>query len=363
MAFLALVLEGVFIVLNRNSFKEAPESVIKPTERLESTQAPSKSRFETKGSIPYWDQDRAFSTFTENVRTFDYINIFWYYLGEEGTVEKYRDATEDKKIIDFARENNTKALAVVTNLSDKKGSTWDSKIVEDAIKDKTTRDKHVGNIAAKIEEFDFDGVTIDYEEVEESQKEKFSLFIENLSAVMNQNGKIVAVAIHPKTSDSSGNGAFQDWETLAKHADHLNIMVYNEHWDESKAGPIASIPWIRRVISYAKSLSVPSEKIFLGIPLYGYDWNKDDDSAAKGLTYNEVEQLLIENDEDIKWHEEFRSPYFFYKSEGDTHEVWFENAHSVAEKIRIAKKAGFAGVTFWRLGGEDQNVWEAVATE
>jgi len=33
-------------------------------------------------------------------------------------------------------------------------------------------------------------------------------------------------------------------------------------------------------------------------------------------------------------------PYFFYKKEGKTHEVWFENEESVAEKIKIAKKAG-----------------------
>ncbi|EKD64501.1 MAG: glycoside hydrolase family protein [uncultured bacterium] len=356
-----IILSGVFFVFNRNIFVEGPQQTIMPSEYQEPIKEQFESRLEVKGSIPYWDQDRAFSSVENYIGTFDYINMFWYYLGDKGTVEKYRSANEDRNIIEFARTNNIKSLAVITNLPDREGSTWDSELVENAIADKNVRDRHIANIFDKIEEVGFDGVTIDYESVEKSQRENFSLFIGELSAVLHKSGKIVAVALHPKTSDSgNGNGAFQDWEALGQRADHLNIMAYGEHWDEGSAGPIASVSWVRRVVGYVKSLSIPSQKIFLGIPLYGYDWNKDDDSGAVGLTHNEVEQLLIENDEDIEWNEEFRSPYFFYKNDNETHEVWFENADSVLEKMKVARKANFAGVTFWRLGGEDQKIWESI---
>ena len=42
------------------------------------------------------------------------------------------------------------------------------------------------------------------------------------------------------------------------------------------------------------------------------------------------------------------------------HEVWFENGPSVEVKVQLAREAGFGGVTFWRLGGEDPEVWERV---
>ena len=353
--FLIICAAGIIVFINMKSrvqYSVQKQNIPKTTQ---------KSDFIIKGSIPYWDQDGAFSSFRKNVNTFDYINLFWYYLGDTGTVEVYKDAEDDKSIIDFAHANRVEAFAVITNLSDKKGATWNSDLVESVIKNKASRAKHISRIIEKIEEFDFDGVTIDYEDVRKSQKENFSSFIEELSTALHQNGKIVAVALHAKTSDSdSGNGAFQDWETLAKYADHLNIMAYGEHWDESSAGPIASVGWVEKIIEYAQSLDIPSEKFILGIPLYGYDWNKDDDTAAKGLIYEDAQNLLIEFDKEEQWDVKSSSSYFFYEYEDENHEVWFENSRSVMVKIELAKKAGFAGVTFWRLGGEDQKVWEAV---
>lgn len=313
---------------------------------------------EVKGSVPYWDQENAFRSVQKNFSSLNYLNLFWYYLNDEGEIQKYQYAKEDTSIITFAHSNNIKVFATITNLPESERSNWDSKRVEKILNDPDLRKKHITDILEKLEDLKFDGIIIDYEEVDSSQKNRFSEFIQELKLALQTKNKLLALALHPKTEANPGLGSFQDWEDLSKSADQLNIMAYGEHYDEGSSGPIASIPWLKEIISYAQSLKIPSEKIYLGIPLYGYDWNKDNDKSATGLTYIDVLNLLNQQSVQEKWDEKSKSPYFTYEENGDSHEVWFENARSVKEKINLAKTAGLAGITFWRLGGEDPGIWE-----
>lgn len=326
--------------------------------------APTETRkLLIKGSIPYWDQKRAFSAFRENIAVFDYVNVFWYYANEDGGIVRYRDADEDEEIIRFAHEHGVKVFAVVTNLPEERGTTWDSDRIERMMTDRVARKAHIANIVEKLSMLNFDGVTIDYEELKPRLRDNFSLLIKDMSAALHEQDMLLAVALHPKTKrddEIKGIGAFQNWPELARHADHLNIMAYNEHWDEGSAGPIASVPWVERIMRYAKGLRLPQEKLFLGVPFYGYDWNTSRDDPADGLTHRDVEGLLSEHEMTAEWDRAGQSPHATYEANGYTHEVWFENARSVASKIALASSEHFAGVTFWRLGEEDQSIWEEV---
>ncbi|MDO8658248.1 MAG: glycosyl hydrolase family 18 protein [Candidatus Levybacteria bacterium] len=348
----------VIIVVRLINKENSNDLIAQPTQSFLPT--PSKEQLAVKGSIPYWDQDNAFESFQKNVQAFNYINLFWYFLTNNGEIKKYDYAIEDQNLIAIAHANNVKVMAVITNLPEIEGSTWDSKRVENVIKNSTTRKKHILDITDKLESLNFDGVNIDYESLDSSQKDNFTFFIKELTSILHEKNKIVSVSLHPKREGMKKNediGAFQDWIALATVTDQLNIMAYGEHWDEGNAGPIASYNWVKNIIEYTQKLNLPPEKLFLGIPLYGYDWNKDNDDKAKGLTFIDVENLRKNYDTKEKWDNNFRSPYFFY-DDGDTHEVWFENARSINEKIQLAKQAGFKGITFWRLGGEDSAVWE-----
>lgn len=313
-----------------------------------------------KGAIPYWDQKRAFSSFKDNVEAIDEITLFWYYVDDEGNVRKYKDAKEDESIVDFAHENGVKALAVITNLPEE--GNWDPDNIERAIKDPNKRQEHIQEILELLNEHNFDGVNIDYEELRDYQKDDFTLFIKELSSALHEQGKIVGVSLHPKSGEfipyeDNGSRA-QDWQAIAQHADRLYIMSYGEHWDASNPGPIASINWDARIIGYAQSLNLPLEKIYFGIPLYGQKWEKDKKKSGVGLEYEEIAKLLERKGIEAKWDEKAKSPFFTYEEKGKTYEVWYEDKRSVAEKVDLAEKTGMGGIFFWRLGREDPRVWE-----
>jgi len=326
------------------------------------TQNVSRSSLKIRGAIPYWDQDNAFTSFKNNLNAFTYISVFWYYLDDVGNIETYQYAREDKSIIDFAHTHNVRVISTITNLPD--SGNWDSKErVEQVIDDSSKRAKHIRDIVALTEKFNFDGILIDYEEVSASHKDAFSHFIAELAGALHQKGKLLAVSLHPKRQKADNAiGAFQDWQALANSSDQLSIMSYDQHYDTSDPGPIASIGWLRKIIAYAQSSHIPMQKFFLGLSPDGYDWNKDNDQAAQGVTYDDIQKLLQEHRIKETWDETASAPYFLYEQNGDKHEVWFENARSIDEKIILAKDAGFGGVTFWRLGKEDQSIWKTLST-
>ena len=317
-----------------------------------------------RGSIPYWEQEKAYLSFSQNASKFDYISLYWYYLGKDGQIKKYRGAKEDLNIIKFSHENNVKVGAIVTNLLDDEDLGWNSKRVETFIKNDEAIDAHAAAIVEKLKTVGFDGVIVDYELVAANQKDNFSKFIKILAEKLHEDDKFVAVALHPKTGEDKIDekiGRFQDWREISKYADQLSIMGYSEHGDEDDAGPIASVDWAESIVNYALSLDIPREKLFLGIPLYGYRWQIGLDENAEGLTFSQIQKIIATNQIEVQWDETSKSPYFEYEKGGDTYVVWFENAQSIFEKMSLADKKGLGGVNFWRLGDEDPQIWQEVS--
>lgn len=327
------------------------------------TPKPRSEPLKVKVSIPYWDQERAVKSFKDNTDKVNYISLFWFFLNSDGKIRKYRDAYEDRSIIDFAHANNVKTEVVITNLPE--DGDWDSERVEKVLRDDKLRSTHIEEIVAIVTRLGVDGVDIDYEQLDKDLIEDFSRFIIELGEALHDYNKYLGVALHPKSDDGIGlkNGSeAQDWRKLSEGADNLYIMAFGEHWDEGESGSIASLPWVERVVKYAESLGIDNQKFFLTIPLYGYAWEKDSDKVATGLTYSDVLRLLERYQTDVQWDDKAASPHFHY-GEGSQYEVWFENAESVETKIKLADRANFRGVTFWRLGGEDPTIWNYLSPD
>jgi spore germination protein YaaH len=133
-------------------------------------------------------------------------------------------------------------------------------------------------------------------------------------------------------------------------------MAYDYHWETSPPGAVAPAGWVDEVIAWTVT-QIPAEKVVLGAVLLGYDWvgragiTVDDETAAALAA---AHRATIRRARD-------QSPWFTYSDpDGRAHTVWWEDARSVAVKLRVAARYRLGGVFFWRLGGEDPAVWSAV---
>ncbi|MFW5632248.1 MAG: glycosyl hydrolase family 18 protein, partial [Acetivibrio ethanolgignens] len=131
------------------------------------------------------------------------------------------------------------------------------------------------------------------------------------------------------------------------------VLLMTYEWGY-KYGPnmaVAPLNMVRRVVDYAIT-EIPAEKINLGIPNYGYDWPLPfvrGVTEARTIGNVEAVTIAIENSAVIQFDEIAKSPFFRYTRDGIEHEVWFEDARSINEKLGLVKEYGLKGTGWWQI--------------
>lgn len=312
------------------------------------------------GYIAYWDQARGINTVEINPDLFTEISINWYTLDQTGDVIPYRKDSGatyvDLNIINSLRSKN---ILIVPTIQNSTNSNWDGQLVSNVISNSTLRTNHVTSIVDLVVANGYDGIDIDYEELFATDRANFSTFIQELATALHSKDKILSVSVYPKTSEL-GNWAgpqAQDWSAIGSVADEVRIMIYGYSWQTSIPGPIAPIDWVNQVLAYAKT-TIPNHKLIHGIPSYGIDWV--DGGIGEEKLYDTLATIANDIGTQIKWDNASKTPWFQYSLSGINHTVWFENASSTEAKVLATINNGTAGVSIWRLGGEDLKMWSVV---
>ncbi len=199
----------------------------------------------------------------------------------------------------------------------------------------------------------YGGLDIDFEYIRAEDREAFVGFVEYATEVMNLLGYPVSVALAPKTSRDQPGLLYEgvDYRLLGEAANRVMLMTYEWGYTYGPPMAVAPINMVRRVVDYAVS-EIPTEKISLGIPNYGYNWPLPyvrGTTSAQTLGTQEAIQLAINYGVPIQFDEIAMSPYFRYWQYGIQHEVWFEDVRSLKAKFDLVKEYGLSGVGYWQL--------------
>ncbi|WP_338452688.1 glycosyl hydrolase family 18 protein [Niallia oryzisoli] len=291
------------------------------------------------------------------------IAPFWYKLDDKrpGSLIESVTADHKRKVIQSAHEKHLKVYMVVHNLfyeTVEKGKQVASNVLDN---DKT-RDVFIQNLRNEMNQFKYDGINIDMENLYLTDRDSFSQMIKELSDALNRDGKVVTVSVPANTGDSRANpwSPWFDYEKLALFSDGLMIMTYDEHNPRTKPGSTASVDWTEATIRYALKHEVPPSKILLGIAGYGWDW----DTTAGKAKYSSYEELMGQKTKykaKVLWDSRSKTPHFSYvDEEQNSHQVWFENSDSLRYKLDLVEKYNLRGIGIWRLGLEDPKYWTTI---
>lgn len=159
--------------------------------------------------------------------------------------------------------------------------------------------------------------------------------------------------------------------------DYFVFMTYDYHYQGSYVtGPVAPISGAGTISEYdiekaiQKALDiVPREKIIMGAPLYGYEWETLDNTPrsavipASGIAASNarVEDLLSSCAScSAQFDATAKESYLIYKDQetGTYHQIFYPDKRSMKERIKFATSNGLKGMAFWALGYEGNSILE-----
>jgi spore germination protein len=287
----------------------------------------------------------SFPTLKEQYQFINLLSPFWYSLDDSGQIRVNRNRAE---VCDFATSQGIPILPLVTNWQGRSGGFL---IREQA------RQASLSNLRELAQ--NFQGLILDIENLPPNYKEPLARYVQELSSLLFKDQKQLLVCVYPQVDFPASRSGIHDYQALSAACDGLILMAYDDHRPGTPAGPVAPISWVEANLKNAIH-SVPPEKLWLGIPGYGYRWRRaharDAGTNPVALPAWKVEQEAREKNIPTQWDFNSQAPFLIYP-EGNVTVAWYENRRSMAGKIKLAQKYRLPGVALWRLGYEVKDFW------
>ena len=258
------------------------------------------------------------------------------------------------------------------------------------VNSKKARATFLSSLESILLAYDVSGINIDIELNGESSpqlRHNFTLLIKELDQFLNKRFGDIQLSIDVYASAAKG-GQLWDIPALEPNLDYFIIMAYDFHRSNSiQAGPVAPLLggskyWDSDINSHLKEFLqvVPSKKLLLGIPFYGYEWQTTSTEAqsqtfpdtGQAVVYKRIQELLSgEAGYEVTeyWNEEALSPYLTYTITTDQGEetfmLYYDNARSIAYKLDYVNQLDLGGIAIWALGyeGENEELWQVIKSK
>ena len=283
-------------------------------------------------------------------RTLPYLSQltpFTYGFTPQGTLIPL----QDQSLVDSALRAGVQPLLHLSTLEG--DDSFSNELAHLALNDREVQDRLVAQLVQTVREKGYQGVDVDFEFLYPADAPRYAEFVARLRDTFSPLGLPVIVALVPKTFAKQPGQLYEghDYALLSQAADYVLLMTYE--WGYTYGPPMAVAPLrnVRQVLDYAVT-EIPPEKIFLGIPNYGYDWALPfrQGNKATSISNQYAVELAARHYAAIRFDEKAQSPWFRYvDGTGQEHEVWFEDARSIRAKLALTQEYGLHGVSYWNL--------------
>jgi spore germination protein YaaH len=227
------------------------------------------------------------------------------------------------------------------------------------LRNPSVREATMANLTALVQQHGYDGINLDFEAGFETDRDVLTTFVAELGRRLHALGKRLTVEVSAKFyATQTGRSGFYDYPQLGRAADHVFVMAWGWHWRVSGPGPLDTLENVLKVANYVNTM--PNKQRFvLGMPLYGADWpwSGGPSNPSTPREYAELAGIARSHGATPRLDANSYTWTFNYAEGGVPHEVWFGDATTVSRRIRVARVRGL-GLGFWRLGSEDQRIWE-----
>ena len=323
-------------------------------------ETPPLGTVKTNGyAYPYIDR----SVLRTTLPYLTYLSIFTYGIRPDGTL--IPPTGGDSELIALAREYGTTPLMMLTSLTEE--GTFSNELVAQILQNEALADQVIENTMSVLREKGYGGLDVDFEYIPAEYREAYPAFLNKLHERLTPEGYVLFASLAPKNSAEQRGLLYEghDYGAVGEAVDYTLLMTYEWGYTYGPPQAVSPLPEVRRVIDYAVT-EIPREKIFLGIPNYAYDWTLPfvrGESQARALSNVAAVQLASDKKAEIQFDETAQTPYFhYYERDPATgsareHVVWFDDARSMDQKLRLLRDYDLAGGSVWNIMRYFPQLW------
>ena len=333
------------------------------------------------GFLPYWNVNK----FTLQ-KELTHLSYFSLTLNADGSFSSSSDGELD---MGLRKLNSDEFTEINKDLIDnkKKSEIVVSQFNHDDIayflNSQTAQANFLQSIDNVLLAYPFSGINIDIEtsgETDEKMRQNLTNFMIKLRKHLDEKYNHVQLSID-MYAGAAANQQLWNVSEIAPYVDYIVVMAYDFHRSSSSnAGPVAPLFggkefWDGDINEYLQAFLkvVPSEKILLGIPFYGYEWqttSRDSQShtfpdTGSTASYTRVAEILERKDElgvQEHWNEDALSPYISYIEDREIYVIYYENSRSISYKLDYVNQLDLGGIAIWALGyeGDSLELWDVI---
>ena len=217
--------------------------------------------------------------------------------------------------------------------------------------DPVRRARVAGRIARHAQSMRYTGLVLDFETLKAGDVSAQLGVVRAIADSAKAHGlTTVAVAV-PAEPDE----AYPARE-LTEVADFVLVMLYDQHWPGSDAGPISAPDWMTRNLARVVG-EVGASRVIAGLPLYGYHWVKG--KPGVGVSYATATRTAQRDG--ITLSRDSASRTLRGATSNGNSAIWLTDAALLEELMQGAEQLGVTRFAFWRLGQEDAAVWSKLS--
>lgn len=293
------------------------------------------------------DANAYFADATANMTGVNVISPTWFYLTDtSGNIASIASAD----YVSQAHEKGLQVWGLIDNFTQEVSTT-------ETLSSTAARQNIISQLIQAAKDVGMDGINVDFESLSEDVGTHFLEFLRELSIECHKNNLVLSVD-NPVPEDFTSH---YDRAEQGRVVDYVIIMGYDEHYVGSEAGSVASLPWVEQGIQDTLK-EVPAKRVINAIPFYTRLWKTTGGNVtSEAIGMDQAQQTIADNNVETYWDKTTSQNYGKYDIDNSTYQIWLEDAQSVAEKVKLVSKYDLAGVSAWKLGFENNGIWQVIS--
>lgn len=311
--------------------------------------------YNTNGSIttngfayPYIKRD----TLVKILPNLTYLSVFNYTAVEGGNIISYHD---DAEVVQMSKNYGVIPLMMLATLSSQ--GEPNKEIAYEILLNEEYQKHHINTMLEVMRAKGYQGINIVFNYLSSSNQSLYEAFIKNVSERLQQEGYLFFITINYRIEKINNNVFIEpvNYSNFIEYVNGITLLQFVWGNNYGPPAPVSNINDMIALIDYLVTMVSP-DKIIVGIPLIGYDWELPyvpGKSITNSLSLNSAIDLANDVGTTIQFDEISQTPYFLYNQINigipSQHIVWTMDARSMDALAKIVKQNALSGSGIWNI--------------